>query len=255
MDERSTPLPPIVQQDAARLAAGYTSGFRAGEILAITGFFALSLLLAIRLAPRAADTGAVIVFAIFLGWFAADFVSGLVHWAGDTWGSTDLPLLGQTLIRTFREHHVDQKAITRHDFVETNGTNCMATLPFLSGSLLVDLSEADPLRVLVVAFSLSLSLWVFLTNQVHKWAHQDTPPRVVAWLQRAHLVLPPAHHAAHHAAPYDRAYCITTGWMNPVLARFGFFRRAEAVITALTGSVPRRDDIGLAAAMELAPRE
>jgi ubiquitin-conjugating enzyme E2 variant len=128
----------------------------------------------------------------------------------------------------------------------------MATLPFLSLALFLDVDDAEPLRVLAVAFNLSLSLWVFLTNQIHKWAHQDERPRIVTLLQRMHLILPPVHHSAHHAAPYDRAYCITTGWLNPVLRHLRFFRRAEALITAVTGSVPRRDDIGIAAALQAA---
>ena len=65
------------------------------------------------------------------GLLAADLVSGMVHWAGDTLCDEDTPVLGRHFIRPFREHHVDPKAITRHDFIETNGNNCIASMPVL----------------------------------------------------------------------------------------------------------------------------
>lgn len=242
----------IEHQDAAKLAAGYKSGFRSFEFLSIGAFCALSAAIVWRIAPHA-DGHSTLLFAAFLmGLLSADLVSGIVHWMGDTWGSTDMPLLGQTLIRTFREHHVDQKAITRHDFVETNGTNCMISLPVLVIALLLPVASGQPFFLFVAAWLLSLTLWVFATNQIHKWAHQDQPAAWVALLQRSRLVLSPGHHSVHHSAPYTKYYCITTGWMNPILSRISFFPVCERIVTQLTGLVPRQDDIGKDAAIELA---
>ena len=74
--------------------------------------------------------------AFMLGFVLADLVSGVVHWLADTWGSPDMSVIGQALIRPFREHHVDQKEITRHGFVETNGNNCFISIgPAVCGAL------------------------------------------------------------------------------------------------------------------------
>ena len=81
----------------------------------------------------------------------------------------------------------------------------------------------------------------------------DTEPAWLRLLQRFHLVLPPEHHQVHHAAPFDTYYSITTGWLNWPLAKIGFYRHAERLITAVFGLIPRKDDIGVDAALAIAP--
>ncbi len=175
--------------------------------------------------------------AVLCAWIAADFVSGLVHWMGDTWGREDWPILGSTLIRGFREHHVDQTAITHHDFVETNGSISLGLIPVLLTVLVLPCDST--LRGIAVIFLAIFSFAMFFTNEIHKWAHREDVNRPVAWLQRAGLILSPARHAVHHAEPFDRYYCITTGWLNPLLDRIGFFRALEGAVRFATGAVPR----------------
>ena len=97
----------------------------------------------------------------------------------------------------------------------------------------------------------ALVFWVLLTNQFHQWAHLPAPPPLVAFLQRWHVILPPAHHQLHHTRPFTSHYCITTGWLNWPLNWARFFPVLEWCITACTGALPRRDDLGTAAAEQV----
>ena len=211
---------------------------RAVEIGAIFVFGVLAAHLCVRLAIATHATQLWIVgVAALAGYVGADFVSGVVHWSFDTWGSVDTPVLGRNFIRPFREHHLDTQSITRHEFIETNGNSAVAAAPILAVASLIPIETA--LGLFVTTFLLVMSLGLFATNQFHKWAHMEKPGTIVRRLQRWHLILPREHHHVHHAAPYETHYCITTGWMNPVLGATGFFGRAERILTAVTGVEPR----------------
>jgi ubiquitin-conjugating enzyme E2 variant len=178
-----------------------------------------------------------------VGYVCADFASGLVHWGFDTWGSIYTPVLGKNFIRPFREHHFDEKAITRHDFIETNGNNCLVSLPVLGIAAALPLHHGNWFFLFVAGVMLFTCVGVLGTNQFHKWSHEDQPPKFVATLQKWHLILPVDHHQIHHTAPYESHYCITTGWLNGPLRAIGFFRFLERIITSVTGAVPRKDDL------------
>lgn len=235
---------PVVHSSpkTAEALAEYSVGHRMLEIASILAFAALSGFIAWRIARTCDGAGwAVFAIAAFMGYVGSDFTSGLVHWGFDTWGSIYTPVLGKSFIRPFREHHFDQKAITRHDFIETNGNNCLVALPVLALTLLIPTTNLAGLAL--ATFLLFVCIGTMATNQIHKWSHEDRPPALIATLQKWHLILPPDHHSLHHSAPYDIHYCITTGWLNPMLRAIGFFRHMERAITAVTGAQPRRDDL------------
>jgi plasmanylethanolamine desaturase len=216
-------------------AAPYGRGHRVLEIVSIGFVFAALALLTYRISSAMARTRDLIGLGVacLVGYLVADFLSGFVHWAGDTVGDETTPVFGPNFVRPFRYHHIDPKDITRHDFVETNGNNCIVVAPILAFLMLTMPKTTGPYFycAVVVAFT---SWFVFCTNQFHKWAHDDNPAGWIRALQRMGLILSPAHHAIHHASPQNKSYCITVGWMNPLLDRIGFFRILEAVITRVS---------------------
>jgi plasmanylethanolamine desaturase len=188
-----------------------------------------------------------LVGAIVFGAFAADFVSGLVHWAADTWGRETLPLIGRRLLRPFRVHHVNPDDFTRRRFLDVNGDVAMIVVVVLLAALVFPLDQQW--GRLAEAFVFSFCLIGIPTNQVHQWAHMRRPPGFVRFLQRTGIILSRAEHSRHHVAPYAQHYCIATGWCNRTLAAIDFFPRLERLITKLTGLIPRDDDFAFQASV------
>jgi hypothetical protein len=209
---------------------------RALELVGITAYAVTWVMLADTVAAgfgalaagRMTDLPAALVwtFAVLLplvAYVGADFVSGLVHCAADNFGYETTPLFGVAFIKPFREHHRDPQGITRHDFVEANGNSCIVNLLVVLPLLALFPVASAAWALLIALFILTFTLAILGTNQFHKWAHQESPSSFVRLLQRIGLVLRPEVHKVHHTVPFDRYYCITTGWLNPVLDRIGFF--------------------------------
>ena len=202
-------------------AYNYARSHRILEVCAL-GLSPTMTVLTAALAVRALPEGGAWFAALccFGGLCIADFMSGLVHWSADTYGSPTMPIFGG-FVRTFREHHADQVEITRHDLIETNGDTSIFSLP-VHLVLLFLVEDSFALFCVFGVFGGS-----YFNSQIHKWAHLAERPRAVRFLQRTRFVLSPTHHAHHHAGPHLTHYCITTGWMNTLLDAIGFFRKLE----------------------------
>jgi ubiquitin-conjugating enzyme E2 variant len=208
--------------------------------VAVTGALMLLGALAIRLGRQVALLQWWVPFALLAGVALADFSSGVLHWAADTWGRADLPVIGPRLLVPFRVHHVNPDDFLRRRFLDTNGDVAALAIAPLVAMLWIPL-DAAPGQVVALA-GLGFCAFGVMTNQIHQWAHSPRPPRAVAVLQAAGLLLRPHAHARHHGRPYDGEYCITTGWWNRPLDAIEFFRRLEHIVTRVTGAVPRHDE-------------
>lgn len=187
-----------------------------------------ALLVALATAVGAAQAAGWLLVLLVPAVLAVDLAAGLFHWFADTFLTPNTRWIGPTVIRSFREHHGDPKAIARRGAVEASGQNCLVCLPLLV--IGAGASRETSLDAALLAGLLLFTLGIALTNRFHQWAHADRVPRWVAALQGRGLILAPERHSLHHRGAHDRAYCVTTGWLNPLLDSIEFFARLERTI-------------------------
>jgi len=219
----------VSARSSARAIARRSAWLIALDWCALSAAFALAALAVARveaLPPLA--WAPLLLLAAALGWAFADLASGVVHFLCDRFGSEQTPLLGPAVIRPFREHHLQPRAITEHGFVELSGNNALALTPVLvvSTELAPFFGEAL-LPSALFSWLMSASVGLFTTNQIHRWAHMAHTPRLGRWLQRLGLAITADAHARHHSEAHDQSFCITTGWCNGLLDRMQAWSRVE----------------------------
>lgn len=195
-------------------------------------FFGLMGALAVSIVRAFGNLGSFWLVALMAvaGYLVADLLSGIVHFLADNFGSPETPFVGQGFVLPFRQHHVDPLGITRHGFFIANGNNALVCLPVLIPVVLFVPITETTVGYAVGVFTFVMLFAVFLTNQTHKWAHMETVPRPVRWMQNAGLILSKSHHDIHHVRPYNTHYCITVGAWNALFERYHVFDRCERLI-------------------------
>ncbi len=229
----ASPTQPLLRDESDAASRSLHSFLEYSAIILFPFLFIFALLLSCQ---RLSETGVgwLTVPGALLGLVFGDFVTGLVHWAADTYGEESTPLIGRSLVRPFRVHHVRPLEICEHGIVETVGNTCILAAPLLTMFIVIaafgETSAAAGFMVFTAVVTVGVTV---ATNQFHKWAHQDARPRIVSALQRSRIILSPEHHRTHHTAPFQSSYAITNGWLNPLLNRTRFFRRLERALRAL----------------------
>jgi plasmanylethanolamine desaturase len=213
----------------------------AADVTAVAAVAAGLAVLGVRLLQdvRSFADVAAATLMLALGYLAADLLTGFVHWFCDTFFDETTPLIGRSVIQSFREHHTDPLLMTRRGPLELTGSSFRAVAPLLA--VWVWSSHSRP--VAANAFVLTLASGAVATNLLHRWAHDAAPPAIARALHRTGLVLTSARHARHHAPPYAAAYCVTSGWLNPVCERLHVWTRARSAFRAL-GLPVSHDDRG-----------
>ncbi len=166
---------------------------------------------------------------------AIDFVSGLVHWAEDTFGTEKTPIIGRWIVTPNVIHHESPTAFTEKNWLQSSWDLLLASVAILLVCWLFDL--------------LTWHVWIFCflganANQLHKYAHLPVSkiPIVVRIPQKIGLVQSAKDHALHHKGEENQAYCVITPYLNPVLDKLKFWRILELITVPIFGA-PRREDL------------
>jgi len=157
-----------------------------------------------------------LILAVCLATYWVDLMSGMLHLALDNPANLTSPAI-KGLCLGFQQHHVNPAMIYKMDMSDHLRPMVTALISFQVLGVLIHGYDCVGLCVLLLLLTLLLP-WMQLC---HRWAHLPASQRsqLVSALQRVGLALSPAHHHAHHEAPYLHMFCILTGHANPLLNR------------------------------------
>lgn len=184
-----------------------------------------------------------VVAALLSGMFLADLVSGLLHWAFDTWFDADRSFVRRMVLQV-REHHVFPHRIFDIGFFHDAGTlswiALLLTSPVILGVILF--APAGAVGFFLVGTAVVFSPLLVFMLVFHKCGHRARDPLWVRALQASGLLLSVDHHLRHHAGNHDLNYCLINGWADRTLGRLGLFRGLERLVEHVSGARPQRDD-------------
>ena len=162
----------------------------------------------------------------------ADVISGLFHWAEDSYGQEHWPVVGKAIITPNLLHHEQPRAFLANSWWRSADVQILGAL--WSAFVLLLVGWLTWRVVLVLAL-------VVNANELHKWAHRTKAEngRLITYLQQHGVLQSKAHHNRHHGGKRNTHYCTITPYLNPLFDRFGVWRGCEGVIARVTGVGPR----------------
>jgi len=243
VEVKRRPPPPVDYFEVAPYSRGdlvfHVTGGALATIVTLTALVVLVATWGSRQPPILVLTAAVLA-----GVYLADLVSGLLHWAFDTWFDESMTFIRRMVIMV-REHHVYPQRIFQFSVLHDAGTLSWIASILTVGPVAWAVFFAAPGSVWASAVATAVVVFnvlLIFMLEFHKCGHRREAATWVRWLQRSGLLLSSRHHMRHHSGNHDFNYCLINGWADLTLGRLGLFRGLERLIYRFTGAVPQRND-------------
>ena len=130
------------------------------------------------------------------GIYLADLVSGLLHWAFDTWFDEDITFVRRMVLQV-REHHVYPKRIFDINFYHDAGTLSWIALILTGPAMAAAMSGLVPRAAgfVMVATAVTFSLLLVFMLESHKCGHRAKNPAArCAGCRACGILLSVRHH-------------------------------------------------------------
>ena len=171
-------------------------------------------------------------FLLVAGWWIySDFYSSLLHCVLDDPRCLKVPGVAP-VAKGFQDHHLYPMESTAGKGLRMLCDDTVRIQWVTGGFSLLFSAQRD--RTTLVLILLKWITCAYGTQVGHYYAHcAHAAPQVVKFLQRLHILLPPAQHWMHHKAPYETNFGIVNGLtnhhVNPVHLRRASFAAAFAL--------------------------
>lgn len=161
----------------------------------------------------------------------ADFISGVIHWAEDTYAvPTRNEFFNDNVVMPNIAHHRNPAAICRGTYWENSYVTTTLAAGFMLAIFLIGIHAWQPYFIACLAAQF---------NQTHAWAHGGKVPNWVGWLQKTGIMISVGHHIVHHRKPYMVRYCVGTNLLNPILDKIKIWRIMELCLRLVGAKVKR----------------
>jgi len=179
-----------------------------------------------------------IILQIIIGFFLADFLSGLFHWIEDTYLDycINIPIL-KDISKGNEMHHYFPRAILKNSYFQNiQITTIITTIVYIIIYLLNKNLLFDYKYLFLILFIFSS-----ISPIIHRFSHMRECEKdpFILFLQNIGIITSNEHHKMHHIDS-DLKYCINTPYLNMILDSIYFWRIIEFFIFIISGLKPIR---------------